>query len=472
MRNSRGLRRWVAASVMLACLCPTAHALRELAVGNRPVGNAGWPTGCELVADLPSRLGYSYWWGGGGRYDFSYRCANAAEFNEALELFAAIRTPALELAVHDGPGPQFGFGRRGEKEERPRVQWTFTVCQPEKWHRILNSPRRLGPGGRLGARRPVPPPRIDVYVGGGSPIQWKAVVVPDNVRVDDRRKAAPAGPAEGELHGEVYDMATGQIIPGAEVAVLQSTGRGGWERVAQAKADALGRVALLRIPAGRYRIEVRAAAFASRMHGYYDNAGRTRHEFVAELCPARSLSGTVTDGAGNPVRDVKVSAVSPLGIDGVSYPSPDLAPAITDADGRFEVRSLPRGYAQVRCRARSLHQVTSRFELHDVPAKDVRILMARCGTVRVTVLADKKKLEAGRVHVTIAAAGGQRIGAWGGSARVGPDGSCAFKNVPPGDYLVSTRSGIDPGKDDPDAAPVTVEEGGTIEVVIADQLPR
>lgn len=466
MRNCRRLRRWVAASVVLACLCPAAHALVEVAVGNRPAGNVGWPTGCELVADLPSRLGY--WAGGGGQYHFSYRCANAAELNEALKLFAAIRTPALELVVHDGPGPHFGFGRRGAKEERPRAQWTFTVWRPEEWHRWNNSPRRLGPGGRLGARRPVPPPRIDVYVGGGSPIQWKAVVVPDNLRVDDRRKDAPARQAEGEVHGEVYDMATGQIIPGAEVTLLQSKGRGKWERVAQAKADALGRVVLLRIPAGRYRIEIRAAAFASRIHGYYDNAGKTRHEFVAELCRASSLSGMVTDGAGNPLGDVKVSAASPLGIDGVSYPSPGLAPATTDADGRFEVRSLPRGYAQVRCRARSLHQVTSRFELHDVPAKDLRILMARCGTIRGTVIADKKKLKAGRVHVTIAAAGGAGIGTWGGSARVGPDGRFEFKNVPPGNYLVSARSGITRGKDDPDAEPVTMEEGGTVEVIVYD----
>jgi hypothetical protein len=426
-----------------------------------------------LVADLPSRLGY--WVGppfGGGEYHFSYRCANTDEFNEALTLFAAIRAPALDLVVHDGPGPHFGFGRRDEEEKRPRAQWAFTVWRPENWHRLYNGPRGFARDGQVGPRRPVSPPRIDVYVGGGSPIEWEAVVVPDNVRVDDRRKGAPARPAEGELHGEIYDMATGQIIPGAEVAVLRSDERGRSERVAEAKADAMGRVALVGLPAGCYRIEVCAPGFASRVHGYYDNTGKTRHEFVAELCRAQSLSGTVTDGAGNPLQDAEVSAVSPLGIDGVSYPSPDLASATTDAEGRFEVRALPKGYAQLRCGAPSLHQVTSRFELHDVPAKSLRILMARCGTIRVTVIADKKKLEAGRVHVRIAAEGGWRVGSWGGSARLGKDGRHEFKNVPPGEYFVSTGSGIARGEADADAVPVILEEGGTVEVVVDDLAPR
>jgi hypothetical protein len=461
------------AGVALACLCPAAHALIEVADGNQPVGNRGWPTGSEFVADLPSRLGY--WVGppfGGGEYHFSYRCANTAEFNEALKLFAAIRAPALDLVVHDGPGPHFGFGRREEKEKRPRAQWTFTVWRPESWHRLHNGPRGFILDGQVGPRRAVPPPRIDVYVGGGSPIEWKAVVVADNVRVDDRRKGAPERPSEGELHGQLYDMATGQIIPGAEVAVLRPKERRRWERVAQAEADAMGRVALRGLPAGRYRIEVRAQGFASRVHGYYDNAGKTRHEFVAELCREQSLSGTITDGTGNPLPDVKVSALRPLGVDGVSYPCPDLASATTDAEGRFEVRALPKGYAQLRCGATSLHQVTSRFELHDVPAKNLRILMARCGTIRVMVIAEKKKLEAGKVNVTIAAEGGQRVGSWGGSARVGKDGRHEFKNVHPGKYLVSTRPDIAWGKADPDAAVVTLEEGGTVEVVIDDLAPR
>ena len=483
--NRRIVTRALAASVAVACLCPTAHALILVMDGNRPAGNAGWPTGCEMVGDLPSRLGY--WVGppfGGGEYHFSYRCDDTAAFNEALELFAAIRAPALELVVHDGPGPLYGFGGRDKKQDRPRVRWAFTVWRPENWHRLFNSPRSLGPRRRPGFRIPVPPPKIDVYVGGGSPIDWDRVVVPEKVRVVDQRKGARAArPAEGVVRGEVYDMATGQVVAGAQVAILPVGRDERWNRflrgtggkakppgegVGRSATDESGRFEIHKIPAGRFKIHIGAKGFATRIHGYYDNAGKTQHEFVAELCPEASISGVVTDSAGNPLPGVNVAAANALGIDGLSYWCPDAAPATTDAAGRFKVTGLPKGYVQIRCRGKSLHQVSSRHELHGVPAKDMALVMARCGIVRGTVVADEKKLRAGRIHVRIAPAGGERVGQYGGSARCGADGRFEFKGVPPGRYLVTTRMDRHTGEADPGAVPITLEEGATLEVLVED----
>jgi len=485
--NSRTLTRALAASLVVACLCPAAHALILVVDGNRPMGNAGWPTGCEGVADLPSRLGY--WEGppfGGGEYHFSYRCDDTAEFNEALKLFAAIRTPGLKLVVHDGPGPRYGLGGRDEKKDRPRVHWSFTVWRPVNWHRLFNSPRSLGPRRCPGFRTPVSPPKIDVYVGGGSPVEWDHVEVPDNVRVVDQRKGARAArPAEGVVRGEVYDMATGQVIAGAQVAIVPVGRDEHWNRFLRGtagkvkrpgKGEAVGRGAtdetgsfeIRKIPAGRFHIHIRAAGFATRIHGYYDNAGKTQHELVAELCREASISGVVNDSAGNPLPGVKVFAVNALGIDGLSYWCPDAAPVTTDDAGRFELRSLPRGYAQLRCRGKSLHQTSSPFELHDVPAKDLTLVMARCGTIRGTVVADAKKLRAGKIHVRIVPAGGLRRGRYGGSARCGPDGRFEFKGVPPGHYLLSTKTALMAGGRDPDAVPITLEEGASLEVLLED----
>src|SRR5262245_28308999 len=86
---------------------PTSLALITGSTGNQPVTNMGWPEGTTQVANLACRLGY--WEGppfGGGEYHFLYR-SDAAVLNEALQLFARIRAPRLELLVRDGPNHSF-----------------------------------------------------------------------------------------------------------------------------------------------------------------------------------------------------------------------------------------------------------------------------------------------------------------------------------------------------------------------------
>src|SRR5208283_1792596 len=79
----------------------TVSALIRSGPGNAPVQDAGWPEGAVAVANLKSRLG---WFEGppfgGGEWHFFYK-GDTAAFKEALEAFAAIRAPALDLVIQD-----------------------------------------------------------------------------------------------------------------------------------------------------------------------------------------------------------------------------------------------------------------------------------------------------------------------------------------------------------------------------------
>ena len=144
--------------VLLASL--SASALIMTGSGNQPVHDYGWPEGALAVANLESRVG---WWEGppfgGGEWHFLYQ-GNTEAFQEALAAFAAIRAPALDLVLHDGP-QEDGILKK-------KVDWTFTVWVPANWHRLFNNPKSVFEADQPNFRQPVAPPRLEVYVGSGA----------------------------------------------------------------------------------------------------------------------------------------------------------------------------------------------------------------------------------------------------------------------------------------------------------------
>ena len=466
MTKSHHIAACLMAGLALGLVCPSAQALIEVVEGNRPVENSGWPLGAEKVANLPSRLGY--WVGppfGGGEWHFLYRCKDNAEFSEALALFAAIRTPQLELVIHDGLGPT-RFGKKGEQELG--ADWTFTVWRPENWHRLYNNPESSFDCDSPNFRKPVAPPRIDVYLGGGS-IVWQRGKVPEKIRVIDRR--AQAAPVElvggGLIRGDVYDMATGQAMAGAEITLLKSKDRREWEEVGRLQADALGSFEIAKIPYGCfYMATIRAKGYASRGRSYDLDENEPFEVSVIELVRQAGLRGIVTDAAGKPLPGVEVSVFTLLGIDGQRYHCPDARPETTSAEGRFEFRSLPKGHAQIRAKAPSMQQATSIFALYPVPSKDIRIVLTGTAIVRGKVVERNGDPPADIAHIHLETAGPVRIGKWGGSMECSPDGRFEFKGVPPGEYILSTKPILPGQPHDPNAKVITVKAGETIDVTI------
>ena len=487
--------------ISLACLLSTtASALIEVFEGNEPVRNMGWPTGAEEVANLPSRLGYMV--GppfGGGEYYFEYQSKGTNEFNSALQKFSAMQVPRMTrqslisldgqrtqiaddkpllLVVHDWP--KDGYDEENAKEagkDKSRVDWTFTIWTPENFYSLFSNPKGGFDSDHPNYRQPVPSPRIDVYVGGGGPIQWEKGEVPPNIRVIDKRiEAAPVSTDDGGvIRGGVYDMATHQVVAGANVILVQRTEPRRWEETVRTKTDDNGLFMVRAIPEGYFEIHIDAEGYVARNVGVFDNRiGRAYYDFDALLVGKTSLNGVVTDKKGNPIPGVEVSAEETLGIDGLGYQCVDKPSAMTDDQGRFELHSLPEGFAHLRCRAPSLHQETSIFELYKISAKpwekpnDIKIIMTGTGIVRGKVVGGHGKAPTREFIVELEPKGGHRIGSWGGSMQCKKNGEFEFKGVPPGEYFVIAKPNPMREREASAPKPVIIVTGKTVELEIVN----
>lgn len=438
--------------------------------GNRPIQDWGWPLGSVEMANLPSRLGY--WEGppfGGGKYHFLYRCKNTDEFNKALKTFAAIRAKRLELVVHNGPEYSFWLKRNDEElsKEENRVDWTFLVWVPENWNSLFNSPHSyMLSSDNPNFRKPVAAPRIDLYIGGGS-IVWEDIEVPENLVVIDKRpgSVSPQFAGSGLVRGKVFDMATGQPIAGAEIALAAHKGRGSWKGVMHGKTNEQGLCQIEKIPVGYYEIRIRAQGYASRKQGSYNNKRPEYYQFEVGLAHPSYIKGIVVDVDGNLIEGVKVSAINVIGPDGFGYSCMDAKTATTDKQGRFEIGSLPKGLMNIRCGAESWHLRNSIFERYTIPSDDIRLTMTGTGIIRGKVVDKDGKRPSGEIHIHVRPPG-EQLGKWGGSARCEEDGSFEFTGVPPGEYLIGTDFKLAIEGDRTNAKLISVEAGETYEVEI------
>ncbi|WP_117208943.1 S8 family serine peptidase [Allorhizocola rhizosphaerae] len=136
---------------------------------------------------------------------------------------------------------------------------------------------------------------------------------------------APVGP-QGTLTGIVTDT-QGNPLPGATVAVQIGS------RSLTAAADAAGRYNLLRVPVGAHTFTARAFGYgsASRQATIVVD-GTARLDFTLATVPRFPVTGTAHDDRGRVLAGAEVRlAGTPL------------APATTDADGRFAFPSVPVG---------------------------------------------------------------------------------------------------------------------------------
>ena len=456
--------------VVLLLSAATGSALITVGHGNEPVGDNNWPAGAVDVANLKTRVGY--WEGpplGGGQLNFLYRGATA-DFQAALELFARIKAPELRLVVHEGPHESPFLRNDQDEKVETRVDWSFTVWNPASWHRLYNNPKSTFAAGDPsgGFRSAVEPPRIDVYVGGGAGIEWARVKVPKNVRVTDER-ASSAGYAAGTgsvVRGDVYDMVTSKPVAGVRIRVARYDDKlGKYEDVALGQADADGQFEVTKIPPGTHLVEASADGYAPRVLGDDAFGSDTLKEFTVYLATAARVTATVTDIAGKPVAGVIVRADDIMGPDGGGYPLATSVEAKTDADGHVELTGLPRGYCRPYAHAKG-YAMLNVLEVHPVPSERISLRVTATGTVsgKVTRIGGGA-LDADYV-ISIEPEGGLRIGSWGGSGQVKPDGTFSFENVPPGRYTVSARPNPGPAMegDDPNAKTIEVKARHVAEV--------
>jgi len=156
------------------------------------------------------------------------------------------------------------------------------------------------------------------------------------------RLSAPGEP----ITGTVVD-ANGDPIPGAEVtASLWDTAEstdphvyvGGWEYAPVSLTGEDGRFAIVGLPAGaRAALGVAAEGFARYYDGASENWPETGSDIEIVLAQEAILAGRVLLG-GEPVRDIEVGAQATDYTEGGSW-----GDAVSDEDGRYEIRGLHAG---------------------------------------------------------------------------------------------------------------------------------
>ncbi len=177
----RALRQILVSLTLLALTAAPAWALIESSTGNQPVSDPGWPAGAQAVANLKSRVG---WWEGpafgGGEWHFSYRGDNAM-FLQALSNFTVIQFPKLEVILHDGLYEDSFLVTNAD--------WTLTVWVATNWNALFSRSNAAFNSRNPNFGKPMPPPRLDVYFGGGK-LEWGKLKLPEHLVLRDERNTS------------------------------------------------------------------------------------------------------------------------------------------------------------------------------------------------------------------------------------------------------------------------------------------
>ncbi|MEN6560318.1 MAG: carboxypeptidase regulatory-like domain-containing protein, partial [Acidobacteriota bacterium] len=219
--------------------------------------------------------------------------------------------------------------------------------------------------------------------------------------------------------------------------------------------DADGRYEIDRLRAGNYAVRFRAPggyALATEWHSDATSfasampvavaAGATTGGIDAALGTAGVIAGRITDGEGNPIESVQVTACDPAGM--------ALQSASTDADGNYSLGRLPTGTFKIRFNAATVASANYISEYYpDVlglnEAQEIAVTAGNSTSGIDGVLA-----EAGAISGTITDSGGQACvsanvyafspdGSFSLSATTDAAGAYAIRNLPPGDYRVRFR---------------------------------
>jgi hypothetical protein len=465
------IRVWWAALaiVILSAAHPReAQALIMGGEGNDPLHDPGWPQGAAPVFNTRARVA---WWEGppfgGGQWHAECR-GDTQAFNEALADFARIDAKQKRIVVHDGIGHSFWLNpnRARDKDVDARIDWIFMVWQPDRWQFQQQLPAHIRPREKGAADAPVP--QIDVYAGGN--IKWADVKVPGGIEVvDNRLEAHGFKTTDGTvLEGNLYDLAGAAPLAGRmELQKVEPQETGGYQytTVATAVADADGRWVLKSAPAGWYRVVLAAEGYVARVAGYnqFDEQPRW-HSYAAGLSRAALVTGVVTDDEGAPLADADVRLDGVVaGADG-SYETPQGYTMKTDRNGRFASTEVPVGSATVWVHKAGYCRPGLGLAIQ-TPASGVELTMFKAANLRVVIDFEATKRPDGYV-VHIEHEGGAAPGRWGGSGNIDASGAIAFKDVPPGRYVLRGRP--NPGSDDQETEPTTVElrGGDTKELIL------
>jgi hypothetical protein len=455
--------KWAMGLVLLlaaAAMLPVqeACALITGGVGNAPMRDPGWPKGAAEIFNVEARV--AYWEGppfGGGQYHAECR-GDAKALSKVLVDFAKLDVKSKTIVLHDGAGQSFWLNpnrNRGQKVD-DKIDWTFMVWVSDNWQRLRQMPADLNPTNPKDAADG-PPSQIDVYTGGN--IRWADVVVPQGLKIVDRRLEAKGFTlADGVvLEGNVTDLATNAPLAAKvrlERVEAQPKGGYAYTNVVEMTADAKGHWVLKKAPAGWHRVVAELDGYVPRVIGYgtFDEQPKW-HSYDTGLSRPATVSGQITDDAKKPLADAEVRLGDITPTAGGRYQTPFETSFKTDANGRFRTDLVPIGQATVWVYKPGYVRPGLGLPI-TTPKEDVVMSMLKSSQLQVIIDFTGKVRPMGYI-VSIEPEGGSQIGSWGGSGNIDDKNQITFKDVPPGRYVFYGRP--NPGNAAQQTESITVE---------------
>jgi carboxypeptidase family protein len=448
---------------------PWAYALISGGEGNEPISDPGWPAGAAAIFNNPTRIA---WWEGppfgGGQWHAEYR-GDAAAVNEVLAAFARLDVKIKRLIAYDGVGHSFWLNPNNEPEKKTdaEIDWMFVVWQAESFDRLRNMPADLQPP-NVSEADAGPPAELHVYIGDN--IRWADVKIPEGIEVvDNRMEAHGFTPADGTvLEGTITDLASKKPIAARmRLELIESQNKGGYRYIvaAEAAADVDGHWVLKNAPVGWYRVVIDADGYVPRVIGHekFDEQPRWQR-YDGGLARPSSVSGRVSDDAGQPLADIEVRLGDVVSGDDDRYDSAEEFQTKTDAHGRFEFSRVPMGDARIWIN-KTGYCHPGLGPTISAPTKDLELTMLKSAQLQVTVDFTGTERPADYM-VNIEPEGGSKIGSWGGSGSISAKNIMSFSDVPPGRYVIHGHP--NPHSENEATRPVTVElKGGeTTEITL------
>ncbi|HOW86788.1 MAG TPA: carboxypeptidase regulatory-like domain-containing protein [Candidatus Aminicenantes bacterium] len=268
--------------------------------------------------------------------------------------------------------------------------------------------------------------------------------------------------------GETLADIDGQLTPGGVISgrIMDASGNPLGNSVAYAYAgdtvqtaadvsDADGRFEIDRLRAGNYAVRFRAPvgyALATEWHSEATSfasalpvavaAGATTGGIDAVLGTAGVIAGRITDGEGNPIENVQVTAYDPAGM--------ALQSASTDADGNYSVGRLPTGTFKILFNANTVETGSYLAEyysdVYDLPSAagisvtagqttgGINAVLGVAGVISGTVtVTDGRPLSGANVY------GFPPDNSYSVMATTDITGAYTIRGVPPTDYRVRFR---------------------------------
>lgn len=450
-------RRLCVIATLVVCLPGIAKALILGGKGNDPIRDPGWPRGAAAVFNVTGRI--AYWEGppfGGGEWHAECR-GTAEDFNRVLVDFASIEADKKRLVIHDGAGRSFWLNPNREpgKVDAARVDWTFTVWQPENWERLQKLPADF----RAPSPDDQPVPQLDLYTAD---IHRGDLEIPRGIEVDDRRLEARGYSLDDGVvvEGTVTELSSGRPLQGkVELQSIESQPAGGYryETVQTVATNAAGQWVLKSPPPGSHRLIVSAPLHVPRVaeHFNFDSEPRWM-ELPVALARGGRITGRTVDADGNPLEGVEVKLGNIDAGTGDRYRLPQDPSTVTNSRGRFELIDIPEGNASIHVRATGYVRPGPSLKV-TVPSEDHTLTLVKAASIAITVdFGGKPRLQEYIVELT--PEGGNQVGSWGGSGTIDGDGKREWNNIPPGRYVATGHP--NPGRESDRTEPVTVELKG------------